>query len=67
MGGFAGLVAYRAAATGAPRLSVVAEGATHCHVYIPFGSECALWPGTDRGYMAGPRASGPTGRRRRCF
>ena len=52
MGGFAGLTDYGNAATGAPRLSVVAEGATHCHVYIPVGSECS-WPGVDRGYMVG--------------
>ena len=47
MGGLAGLEWYAAAATGGPVLSVVAEGATHCHVYIPVGSECGL-PGVVR-------------------
>ena len=41
MGGFDGLVALGDGASRAPRLGIVAEGATHCHVYIPFGSQCA--------------------------
>ena len=51
MGGFDDLLAYGDTSTSAPRIGVVAEGATHCHLYIPIGSEC-LMPGQDVGHMA---------------
>lgn len=51
MGGFEGLIALGDGASRAPRVGIVAEGATHCHVYIPIGSQCAS-PGVDLGAMA---------------
>ena len=51
MGGFDGLVALGDGASRAPRVGIVAEGATHCHVYIPFGSQCAS-PRADLGAVA---------------
>ena len=51
MGGFEGLVALGDGASRAPRVGIVAEGATHCHVYIPIGSQCAS-PGADLGAVA---------------
>ena len=46
-----GLLAYGDTSTSAPRIGVVVEGATHCHVYIPIGSQCRA-PGVDVGFMA---------------
>jgi dienelactone hydrolase len=40
MGGLEGLVELGDAATRAPRVGVAVAGASHCHLYIPVGSEC---------------------------
>jgi dienelactone hydrolase len=40
MGGLEGLVELGDAATNAPRVGVAVAGASHCHLYIPVGSEC---------------------------
>ena len=40
MGGMDGLVEVGDAATRAPRVGVAVAGASHCHLYVPLGSEC---------------------------
>ena len=50
MGGLDGLVELGDAATRAPRVGVAVAGASHCHLYIPVGSECDLYdPSNDKG------------------
>ena len=50
MGGMAGLAALGDALARAPRVGVAVAGATHCHLYIPLGSECdALDAANDAG------------------
>ena len=49
MGGLDGLIAFGDKADKAPRVGVVARGATHCHLYIPVGSQCGAVPGADQG------------------
>lgn len=51
MGGFEDLLTLGDVAKSAPRIGVVVEGATHCHVYIPIGSQCR-GPGEDVGHVA---------------
>ena len=40
MDGLDGMVKYGDAAKLAPRVGIVVEAGTHCHVFIPVGSEC---------------------------
>ena len=50
MGGLTGLAALGDALKRAPRVGVAVAGATHCHLYIPVGSECdALDAANDAG------------------
>ena len=50
MGGLDGLAALGDALKRAPRVGVAVAGATHCHLYIPVGSECdALDAANDAG------------------
>ena len=50
MGGLTGLAALGDALARAPRVGVAVAGATHCHLYIPLGSECdALDAANDAG------------------
>jgi dienelactone hydrolase len=51
MGGLAGMLVVGNVSTSAPRVAMVAEGGTHCHLYIPRFSQCKL-PGEDVGHMA---------------
>tara|TARA_B110000977_G_scaffold14855_1_gene18336 strand:- start:25788 stop:27992 length:2205 start_codon:yes stop_codon:yes gene_type:complete len=52
MGGVAGLVELGDEAVNAPRIGVVVEGATHCHLFVPIGSQCAFDPNNDVGAIA---------------
>jgi len=49
MGGLEGLVRLGDAASEAPRVGVVVRGASHCHLYVPIGSECDFNPRNDVG------------------
>ena len=50
MGGLTGLIELGDALARAPRVGVAVAGATHCHLYIPVGSECdALDAANDAG------------------
>jgi dienelactone hydrolase len=49
MGGLEGLVEIGDTAKNAPRIGVVVESGTHCHLYVPIGSQCDLSPRNDVG------------------